>query len=91
MDPPRLPLVPRNFPSVFGCELLPFVKGDGDVILDWEFLRGYPLNGYGYFLILLWIPTFIRLDRWRNGLLTWSIFKERETLSLNFTKASVCI
>lgn len=47
--PVKLPMAPKNLPSVYGHEPLPFLEGE--VNLDQEFVRGYPLNGYGYFAI----------------------------------------
>lgn len=50
-SPVRLPLALRNFPSIYGREPLPFVYGEGDVNLNREFVRGYPLSGYGCFTV----------------------------------------
>lgn len=46
--PPRLSLVPRNFPSLLGLEPFPFITGDGDISFDRKLVRGYPLSGNGY-------------------------------------------
>lgn len=65
MDPQiyfRLPLVLEKFPSIFGCEPLPFITDDGNVSLDREFVRGYPLSTYAISQSLLWVPALIRLD-----------------------------
>lgn len=46
----RLPLARKNLPSIYGSEPLLFLFGEGEVNLDREFLKGYPLTGYGYFV-----------------------------------------
>lgn len=50
-SPVRLPVAPRNSPSIYGREPLPFVYGEGEVNLNRQFARGYPLSGYGYFTV----------------------------------------